>query len=52
MIRSSLYNYSDACILVKGTMPIPNTGTAANPNINGKKVIFKNCAAFTDSEAK
>ena len=52
MIRSSLYTYSDACILVKGTMPIPNTGTAVNPNINGKKVIFKNCAPLTDSEAK
>ena len=48
-IRSSLCDYSDTYILVKGTITVPNTaaaGAAVN-NIN-KKVIFKNCAPFTD----
>ena len=49
MLKSSLCDYSDAYILVKGTISINNTaaqGAAAN-NIN-KKVIFKNCAPFTN----
>ena len=49
MLRSSLYDYSDAYILVKGTISVNNTasdGAAAN-NTN-KKVIFKNCAPFTN----
>ena len=49
MLKSSLCNYSDAYILVKGTINVTNTaaaGAAAN-NIN-KKVIFKNCAPFTN----
>ena len=48
MLRSSLCDYIDAYILVKGTITINNTaaqGAAAN-NTN-KKVIFKNCAPFT-----
>ena len=48
MLRSSLCDYSDAYILVKGNITVNNTaadGAAAN-NIN-KKVIFKNCAPFT-----
>ena len=47
--KSSLCDYSDAYILVKGTISINNTaaqGAAAN-NID-KKVIFKNCAPFTN----
>ena len=43
MLKSSLYDYSDAYILVKGTISVNNTaadGAAAN-NTN-KKVIFKN----------
>ena len=44
MIRSSLCDYSDAHIHVKGTITIP---TAARNNEN-KKVVFKNCAPFTD----
>ena len=47
MLKSSLCNYSDAYILVKGTISVNNTaadGAAAN-NIN-KKIIFKNCAPF------
>ena len=46
VLRSSLCDYSDAYILVSGTMTIPNTGTAANPN-NRKSIIIKTCAPFT-----
>ena len=49
MLKSSLCDYSDAYILVKGTISVNNTAaqsTAAN-NIN-KKVIFKSCAPFTN----
>ena len=45
MLKSSLYYYSDAYILVKETITVDNAsadGAAAN-NTN-KKVIFKNCA--------
>ena len=47
MLRSSLCDYSDAYILVKGTITAANTGTTAAPNNADKKVIFKNCAPFT-----
>ena len=50
MLKSSLCDYSDAYILVKGTISANNTavaGAAANNN-NNKKVIFKNCAPFTN----
>ena len=49
MLNSSLCDYSDAYIFVKGTITVNNTsaqGVAAN-NTN-KKVIFKNCAPFTN----
>ena len=49
MLKSSLCDYSDAYILVKGTISVNNTaaqGAAAN-NTN-KKIIFKNCAPFTN----
>ena len=46
MLKSSLCDYSDAYILVKGTITVNNTAAAAN-NTN-KKVIFKNCAPFTN----
>ena len=48
MLKSSLCDYKDAYIL-KGTISVNNTaaqGAAAN-NTN-KKVIFKNCAPFTN----
>ena len=48
MLRSSLRDYSDMYILVKGTITVPNTGTAAAPDSRNKKVIFKNCTPFTD----
>ena len=49
MLRSSLCDYSDAYILVKGEITVNNTidaGAAAN-NTN-KNVISKNCALFTN----
>ena len=49
MLKSSIFDYSDAYILVKGTVTFDNTsaaGVAAN-NTN-KKIIFKNCAPFTN----
>ena len=49
MLKSSLCDYNDAYILVKGTITVNNTvaaGVAVN-NTN-KKVIFKNCAPFTN----
>ena len=47
MLKSILCDYSDAYILVKGTITVPNTAAGdADANIVGKKVIFKNCAPF------
>ena len=49
MLRSNLCDYSDAYILVKRTMKIPNTAAAgAAVNDSNKKVTFKNFAPFTD----
>ena len=43
IIRSNLCDYSNACILVKGTITVPNTAAAgAAVNNTNKKVIFKN----------
>ena len=53
MLKSILCDYSDAYILVKGTISVNNTvaaGVAVN-NTN-KKVIFKNCAPFTNCISK
>ena len=49
MLKSSLCDYSDAYILVKETISVNNTAAqgAATNNTN-KKVIFKNCAPFTN----
>ena len=48
-IKSSLCDYSDAYILVKGTISVNNTAAAgAAANNTNKKVIFKNCAPFTN----
>ena len=48
MLRSSLCDYSDAYILVKGNITVNNTAAdGANANNTNKKVIFKNCAPFT-----
>ena len=53
MLRSSLCDYSDAYILAEGNITVNNTavdGAAAN-NAN-KKVVFKNCAPFTNCISK
>ena len=47
MLKSSLRGYSDAYILVKGTISVTNTaGSDADANNTNIKVIFKNCAPF------
>ena len=49
MLKFSLCDYSDAYIHVKGTIAVNNTATAdANANNTNKKVIFENCAPFTN----
>ena len=53
MLRSSLCDYSNAYILVKGNILVNNTaGVGDDANNTGKKVIFKNCAPFTDCICK
>ena len=53
MLTSSLCDYSDAYILVKGNIPVNNSaGAGAAANNIGKKVIFKNCAPFTNCTSK
>ena len=52
MFRSSLCDSSDTYILVKGTILVTNTVTAAAPNNRNKKVIFKNCAPFDNCIVK
>ena len=48
MLKSSLYDYSDAYILVKGTITVNNTADAdVDANNTNKKVIFINCSPFT-----
>ena len=50
MLRSSLYDYADAYILLMGTITI--TGAGDNDAVKrlderNKGVVFKNCAPFT-----
>ena len=52
MLRSSLCDYSDAHILVKGNITVNNTAAAAAANNTNKKVLFKNCATFTNCISK
>ena len=53
MLRSILCDYSDAYILVKGNISVNNTAAAAaSPNNANKKVIFRNCATFTNCISK
>ena len=51
MLKSSLCDYSDAYILVKGTIKIEGAGVdaaARQADERDKGVIFKNCAPFTN----
>ena len=53
MLRSNLCDYSDAYILAKGNITVNNTADAgAAANNTNKKVIFKNCAPFTNCISK
>ena len=45
MLRSSLRDYNDVYIFVKGTT---NTGAAAAVNNRNKNIIFKNCPPFNN----
>ena len=47
MLKSRLYDYSDAYILVKGTISI-TAQAGGNPNNKDKEVVFENCAPSTD----
>ena len=49
MLKTSLCDYSDAYILGNGTISVNNSAAAgAAANNTNKKVIFKNCAPFTN----
>ena len=53
MLRSSLCDYSDTYILVKGNIIVNNTaGGGAVANNTNKKVIFKKYAPFTNCISK
>ena len=53
MLRSSLCDYSDSYILVKGNISVNNTAAAdADASNTNEKVVFKNCAPFTDCISK
>ena len=53
MLKSSFCNYSDAYILVKGTITVDDTSAAgAATNNTNKKIIFKNCAPFINCISK
>ena len=54
MLKSSLCDYSDAYILVKGKITITGAGadaTARQANEREKGVAFKNCALFTSCKS-
>ena len=49
MLNSSLWDYSDVYVLVKGTITVPNLVVApAGANDSNKKVIFKNYTPLAD----
>ena len=51
MLKSSLCNYSDTYILVKGTIIVTRAwadAAARRANDRNKGVIFKHCARFTN----
>ena len=52
MLRSSLCDYSDAYILVKGNVTVNNTVAGAATNNTNKRVMFKKCAPFTNCISK
>ena len=53
MLRSSLCDYSDVYILVKGNVSVNNTAAEGTAAINiDKKVIFINCVPFINCISK
>ena len=53
MLRSSLCDYSDTYILVKGNIAANNTAAdGAAVNNTNEKIIFKSCAPFTNCISK
>ena len=55
MLESSLCDYSDACILVKGTVAITGAGAnaaARQADERDKGIIFKNCAPFINCKTE
>ena len=53
LLKEVMHDYSDAYILVKGSIAVNNTVAAgADANNNSKKVIFKNCAPFINYISK
>ena len=52
MLRSSLCDYGDAYILVKGNITVNNTAAGGDANNTNKKVIFENCTPFTNCISK
>ena len=49
MLKSSLCDYNEAYILVKGNIAVKYTvGDGAAASNTNKKVIFKNCTSFTN----
>ena len=50
MARSILCDYSDASILVSGTITV--AALAAGEENNDIRVVFKNCAPFTNYMSK
>ena len=55
ILTSSLCDYGDAYVLVKGNITVNNTNTNNNAgavNNTNKKAIFKNCVPFTNCISK
>ena len=49
VLRSSLFDYSDAYMLVKRNRTVPCTGTVGVPDNRNRKLIFKYSAPLADS---
>ena len=47
MLRSSLCDYSDSYVLIKGTITVAGVAAPAPADKVGKEVVFKNCPPFT-----
>ena len=52
IINSSLCDYSDAYILVKGTISVAGAAAEAENNNDKKSSFLKNCAPFTNFISK